>query len=239
MIGRHRHSGYQCAGFTLLELLVALAIFGLLATLSYGGLQTVMTQQSMTAEASDELGELQKLYLVMQRDIEQVMLRPIRDEYGDEQPSLIGGETLQLTRAGWHNPAGRPRSSLQRVAYAFEEEQLVRYTWSVLDRAQDSEALVQPLSEAIEELRLRYLGANNEWTEQWPDIQIGADPDSVPEALPKVIEVTVEHESYGPIVWLFQLPDAQVVATDLPSAGPRGAAPAATPDIPAEDSDEQ
>ena len=61
MIGRHRHSGYQCAGFTLLELLVALAIFGLLATLSYGGLQTVMPQQSMTEEASDELGELQKL----------------------------------------------------------------------------------------------------------------------------------------------------------------------------------
>ena len=243
MIGQHRHSGYQCAGFTLLELLVALAIFGLLATLSYGGLQTVMTQQSMTEEASDELGELQKLYLVMQRDIEQVMLRPIRDEYGDEQPSLVGAETLQLTRAGWRNPTGRPRSSLQRVAYAFEEEQLVRYTWSVLDRAQDSEALVQPLSEAIEELRLRYLGASNEWTEQWPNVQAGANLNSVAEALPKVVEVTVEHESYGPIVWLFQLPDTQVIGTDLPSVEPPKASPEATPeatpDIPTEDSDEE
>lgn len=218
---------------------MALAIFGLLATLSYGGLQTVMTQQSMTEEFANELAELQKLYLVMQRDIEQVMLRPIRDEYGDEQPPLVGGETLQLTRAGWRNPAGRPRSSLQRVAYALEEEQLVRYTWSVLDRAQDSEALVQPLSEAIEELRLRYLGANDEWTEQWPNVQAGADPNIVPETLPRVVEVTVEHESYGSIVWVFQLPDAQVIGTDLPSVEPPKASSEATPDIPTEDSDKE
>lgn len=251
MTSRRGYSVCQYAGFTLLELLVALAIFGLLATLSYGGLQTVLTQQSMTEEFANELGELQKLYLVMQRDIEQVMLRPIRDEYGDEQPPLVGGETLQLTRAGWRNPTGRPRSNLQRVAYAFEEEQLVRYTWSVLDRAQDSEALVQPLSEAIEELRLRYLGANNEWTEQWPNVQDGVDPGIVAQALPKVVEVTVEHNSYGPIVWLFQLPESQVVATDLPSLEPPEtspetspgespeATPGATPDIPAEDSDEE
>ena len=247
MNNRQTRYAFTRAGFTLLELLVALAIFGLLATLSYGGLQTVMTQQSMTEEFANELGELQKLYMVMQRDIEQVMLRPIRDEYGDEQPPLVGGETLQLTRAGWRNPIGRPRSTLQRVAYAFEEEQLVRYTWSVLDRAQDSEALVQPLSEAIEELRLRYLGANNEWTEQWPNVQAGADPNSVAEALPKVVEVTVEHKNYGPIVWLFQLPESQVLATDLPSAEPPEsspeespeATPEATPDIPAEDSDEE
>ena len=219
---------------------MALAIFGLLATLAYGGLQTVMTQQSLTELASDELGELQKLYLVMQRDIEQVVLRPIRDEYGDEQPPLIGGETLQLTRAGWRNPTGRPRSSLQRIAYAFEEEQLVRYAWLVLDRAQDSEPLVQPLSEAIEELRLRYLGANNEWAEQWPNVLPGVDPGSVPEALPKVIEVTVEHKSYGPLVWLFQIPDAQVVATDLPASGQPEASPETAPDAtsgsPAEES---
>jgi len=195
-----------CRGFTLLELLVALAIFGLLATMSYGGLQAVMTQQSQTEIAADRLIELQKLFLIMQRDIEQVVLRPIRDEYGDVQPPLIGAETFQLTRAGWRNPAGRQRSQLQRVGYALEEDQLVRYTWAVLDRAQDSEPLVQLLSEAVERLQIRYLGADNEWKEQWPDTQASADPAIVPVSLPRVVEVTVEHETYGPIVWLFQLP---------------------------------
>jgi general secretion pathway protein J len=195
-----------CRGFTLLELLVALAIFGLLATMSYGGLQAVMMQQSQTEIAADRLSELQKLYLIMQRDIEQVVLRPIRDEYGDEQPPLIGAETLQLTRGGWRNPAGRQRSQLQRVGYALEDQQLVRYTWAVLDRAQDSEPLVQLLSEAVEQLQLRYLAADNEWKEQWPDPQASVDPAIVPLSLPRVVEVTVEHETYGPLVWLFQLP---------------------------------
>ena len=185
---------------------MALAIFGLLATMSYSGLQVVMTQQSQTEVAADRLAELQKLYLIMQRDIEQVVLRPIRDEYGDQQPPLVGGETLQLTRAGWRNPVGRQRSSLQRVAYAYEEQQLVRYTWSVLDRAQDSEPLVESLTDAIEALQIRYLGADNEWKEQWPDTETVTAPANRPSSLPRVVEVTVEHETYGPIVWLFRLP---------------------------------
>jgi len=195
-----------CAGFTLLELLVALAIFGLLATMSYSGLRVVMTQQSGTELAADQLSELQKLYLVMQRDIEQVVERPIRDEYGDQQPPFIGAETLQLTRAGWRNPVGRQRSNLQRVGYALEDQQLVRYSWIVLDRAQDSEPLVQLLTEAIEQIQFRYLGGDNEWKEQWPDTESFADPSIVPASLPRVVEVTLEHEKYGPIVWLFQLP---------------------------------
>jgi len=196
-----------CRGFTLLELLVALAIFGLLATMSYGGLQAVMTQQSQTEVAADRLGELQKLYLIMQRDIEQVVLRPIRDEYGDQQPPFLGGETLQFTRAGWRNPTGRQRSSLQRIAYAYEEDRLVRYTWSVLDRAQDSEPLVQSLTDAVESLQIRYLGADNEWKEQWPDTTgTVTNPAIASSPLPRVVEVTLEHENYGPIVWLFQLP---------------------------------
>jgi len=197
-----------CRGFTLLELLVALSIFGLLATMSYGGLQAVMTQQSQTEVAADRLGELQKLYLIMQRDIEQVVLRPIRDEYGDQQPPFVGGETLQLTRAGWRNPTGRQRSTLQRVAYAYEDGRLVRYTWSVLDRAQDSEPLIQSLTEAVESLQIRYLGTDNEWKEQWPDTETVSNPAIAASSLPRIVEVTIEHKNYGTIVWLFQLPQS-------------------------------
>jgi len=196
-----------CEGFTLLELLVALAIFGLLAAMSYSGLQAVLEQQSYTEQAAARLGELQKLYLVMQRDIEQIVPRTVRDEFGDAQQPLVGGDALQLTRGGWRNPAGRQRSTLQRVGYAFDDEQLVRYSWSVLDRAQDSEPLEQPLIEDVERMGLRYLGGNDEWQEQWPDAvaAIDADPADTP-ALPKAVEVTIEHKRFGTLVWLFQLP---------------------------------
>jgi general secretion pathway protein J len=197
-----------CDGFTLLELLVALAIFGLLAAMSYSGLQAVLEQQSYTEQAADRLGELQKMYLIMQRDIEQIVPRTVRDEFGDAQQPLVGGDALQLTRGGWRNPAGRQRSTLQRVGYAYDDEQLVRYTWSVLDRAQDSEPLQQPLIEDIENMLLRYLDGNDEWQEQWPDAVAGidADPADTLPALPKAIEVTIEHKTFGTLVWLFQLP---------------------------------
>jgi general secretion pathway protein J len=197
-----------CDGFTLLELLVALSIFGLLAAMSYSGLQAVLEQQSHTEQAAYRLGELQKVYLVMQRDIEQIVPRTVRDEFGDAQLPLIGGDALQLTRGGWRNPAGRQRSTLQRVGYAYDDdEQLVRYSWSVLDRAQDSEPLQQPLIEDVERMGLRYLDGNDEWREEWPDAvaAIDADPADAP-ALPKAIEVTLDHKTFGTLVWLFQLP---------------------------------
>ena len=196
-----------CDGFTLLELLVALSIFSLLAAMSYSGLQAVLEQQSYTEQAAERLGELQKLYLVMQRDIEQIVPRMVRDEFGDAQLPVVGGDALQFTRGGWRNPAGRQRSTLQRVGYAYDDEQLVRYTWSVLDRAQDSEALQQPLIEDVERMQLRYLDKNDEWQEQWPDAAavINADPADTP-VLPQAVEVTIEHKMFGTLVWLFQLP---------------------------------
>jgi general secretion pathway protein J len=195
-----------CPGFTLLELLVALAIFGLLATMSYSGLRVILEQQSGTAVEAERLAELQKIYMLMQRDIEQAVDRPVRDEYGDEQPALVGADTLQLTRGGWSNPAARTRSSLQRVGYVFEDDQLVRYAWAVLDRAQDSEPLRQPLTASVEQLQLRYLAANNEWRGQWPDTLQNADPAAPAQALPRAVEVTLEHAHYGQLVWLFRLP---------------------------------
>ena len=198
-------------GFTLLELLVALAIFGLLAAMSYGGLQAVLNQQWHTEQAADRLAELQKMYLLMQRDIEQLVPRLVRNEFGDAQQPLVGDDSLQLTRGGWRNPAGRQRSTLQRVGYAYEEQQLVRYAWSVLDRAQDSEPLKQPLTEDVERMQLRYLDGNDVWKEQWPDTSgsvgtdVAADRSEFPE-LPKALEVTIEHKTFGTLVWLFQLP---------------------------------
>ncbi len=193
------------AGFTLLELLVALAIFSLIAIMSYNGLKVVLNTQAATEIQADSLAELQKVYLLLQRDIEQVVPRPVRDEYGDEQPALAGGDALQLTRGGWSNPAGRLRSSLQRVGYAYEDRHLVRYSWAVLDRAQDSEPQRQPLIGDIEEMTIRYLGTNNEWEDLWPNPLAsgdGADKTS----LPRAVEITLDHERFGPLVWLFRLP---------------------------------
>lgn len=200
-----RHA--QC-GFTLLELLVALSIFALLAVMAYGGLRTVLEQRSVTGAEAQRLAELQKIYMLMQRDLEQAVPRPIRDEYGDTQPPLSGGSAFQFTRGGWSNPLGHPRSDLQRVGYAFVDDHLVRYTWSVLDRAQDTQPQKQPLSDRITGMEVRFLAANDKWLTQWPDpsqVVTGAPP---PVNLPRAVEITLHHKQYGDLVWLFRLPDS-------------------------------
>lgn len=193
-------------GFTLLELLVALAIFSVIAVMAYGGLETVLNQQAQTEVNAEGLAALQKTYLVMQRDIEQAVPRPIRDEFGDEQGALVGTDLFQLTRGGWNNPAGQPRSTLQRVGYALEERQLIRYAWMVLDRAQDSKPVRQPLADDIESMTVRYLDDAGNWQEQWPPLQTGQNPLPSTPDFPRAIEMTLEHARFGTLVWLFQLP---------------------------------
>lgn len=195
-----------CGGFTLLELLVALSIFAIVAVLAYGGLGTVLDQRILTEESAERLAELQKTYLVVQRDIEQLVPRAIRDEFGDEQAAISGAAQFQLTRGGWRNPLNNPRSSLQRVGYALQEQQLIRYSWLVLDRAQDSEPREQVLATGINSIRVRYLDIDDSWEEQWPPEQVTGSGERPPDELPRAVEITLEHEHYGEIRWLFQLP---------------------------------
>jgi general secretion pathway protein J len=215
-------------GFTLLELLVALAIFSLIAVMAYGGLETVLNQQSRTEENADSLATLEKTYLIMQRDIEQMVPRTIRDEYGDSQAPLVGTSLFQFTRGGWNNPANQPRSTLQRVGYALQDQQLIRYAWMVLDRAQDSAPVQQPLADDIKSMQVRYLDQTGNWQDQWPPLQMGNTPGAGPIRtgntpgatpiqagnslgmnsvdFPLAIEITLEHMQFGSLVWLFQLP---------------------------------
>ena len=185
---------------------MALAIFSLIAVMAYGGLETVLNQQAQTEVNAESLAALQKTYLVMQRDIEQAVPRTIRDEFGDPQAPLLGTSLFQFTRGGWNNPANHPRSTLQRVGYSLQDRQLFRYSWLVLDRAQDSAPARQPLAEDIESMKVRYLDETGNWQEQWPPIQTGNNPNANPLDFPRAVEITLKHARFGTLTWLFQLP---------------------------------
>jgi general secretion pathway protein J len=207
------------SGFTLLELLVAMGIFALMAAMAYGGLNVIMKEREATDQRAARLAHLQTSFFWLGRDIEQAINRPIRDEYGDRQPALssadIGIYRLELTRAGWRNPAGRARSHLQRVAYSVRDNQLIRSYWNVLDRAQDSQPLETVLLDGVIRMDLRFLaslgtglnpGQNQgapEWNENWPDNGTGATPT---DDLPVAVEITLETESEGRITRLFRVP---------------------------------
>ncbi len=201
--------------FTLIELLIALSIFAVLALLAYGGLNNLMVTRAATEVRAEELNRLQMTYRLLERDIEQWVPRPIRNEFGEREASLRAGDrieaVLELTRGGWRNPAEQPRSALQRVAYAVRDKALLRYQWPTLDRAPDAEPREQTLLEDVDELRLRFLDAADQWQERWPPAgqaagQPGAPGQPGAEIPPRAVEVVLISARWGELRWLFLLP---------------------------------
>lgn len=191
-------------GFTLIEILVALAISSLLAVMAYGGLGTILDAREQTDYSAKRLQQIQKTFLWLKRDSEQTIIRTIRDEYGDYQRAFIAAEhgryRLELTRGGYRNPAQLPRSSLQRVAYSLEENNLQRLTWSYLDRAQDAQPLKANLLEDVNSLSFRFLDADREWHVSWPPVNTQQDATV---QLPIAMEVSLELEDWGRLTRLF------------------------------------
>jgi general secretion pathway protein J len=106
---------------------------------------------------------------------------------------------------------------MQRVAYALDGDTLQRWSWNVLDRAQDSEARKTDLIEKVEGAELRFRDQDGEWGAQWPPSgTTTTGPVAVP-LLPSAIEVALEIEGIGRISRLFLVSEWQA-----PPARPGG-----------------
>lgn len=204
------------SGFTLLELLVAMGIFAILAVMAYGGLSGMLNTRAQADEHAEALRGLQLAYRTLERDIEQWVPRQVRDEFGQSQPALTAGNeigaALELTHGGWRNPAEQARSTLQRVAYSVQDEALVRSLWLSLDRPADAQPVEQELLAGVSELRLRFLDGSEVWQERWPPPGQAAPPAGAPvppEAMPvpRALEMILVTERWGELRWLFRFPE--------------------------------
>ncbi len=210
-------------GFTLLELLIAIALFALLGLATYRMLEAVMRSDEVVRAQEIQLRELGRAMWSLERDLVQAVPRPVRDGYGDEQNAFIGqssgaedGVSLEFTRSGWRNPTGMRRANLQRVRWRLAGDRLERLYWVVLDRDVDSEPRVQPVLDNVLALRLRYLDAENAWHEEWPPFEFGrGDPDEQARRLPIAVEVSFDHQRYGTITRLLRLPDGPTPAPEF------------------------
>ncbi|VAW78701.1 hypothetical protein MNBD_GAMMA15-2314 [hydrothermal vent metagenome] len=208
-------------GFTLLELLVALSIFAAIGVMAWGGLSSVMRQQAQTEKYSDRMHDLQLAYRIFQRDLEQFVDRDIRNEFGDVVPALVAGGNyrgVEFSRIGHPNPANFLRSNVQRVAYLMDDTRLLRRSWRVLDRSQDTLPDEQMLVEGVQNFVMRYLDQNKNWQDRWPPAAaLGVSPTGSGPQWPLAVEVQLSLEDLGVLRWIFRLPD-----TYRPPSSPGG-----------------
>ena len=197
-------------GFTLLELLVAIAIFSVLSAMAYGGLRNVIDNSQQTELAMQRLQEVQLAILKISRDFNQLSQRSIRDEYGNSRDYIVTGEGgdifIEFSRNGRRNPAELKRSHLQRVAYKLEENQLYRLDWPHLDRTQEMQPYEIVLLSDVESASIRFLDINNEWHDQWPPLNTDVQADEISESL-TAIEFTLELTDWGEIMRIYRIND--------------------------------
>ena len=209
----------DAGGFTLLELVVAIGVFAIMAALAYGGLSSVLNTRVSVQRALDRTAVYERAYIKLRDDFLNASDRDIRDENGNRQPAMIYDryrQRLEFTRGGRPNPLGLPRSDFERVAYGLQENgHFVRYNWTVLDRAPRSEPQELVLLDDVDKARWRFLDTKLQWHDHWPlDDYSAATATSVP-APPIAVELQLDTRDWGSLRFVFQLgvnPDLQTTS---------------------------
>jgi general secretion pathway protein J len=190
--------GARPSGFTLVEMLIALTIFGMLTAGGVALLSFSVTSQEMTERQLATLGSIRRAGSLLTADLAQAAPRPWRDGEGRPQPAFLGTpgrETriMVFVRGGWDNPDQLARSSLQRVEYRLQGGRLLRIGYTGVDGG--GAAAVTTLIDNVQQLQLRFRDREGLWRDNW-------EPGN-PLEIPVAIELTVSSPRFGPVRQLF------------------------------------
>ncbi|MBX9815555.1 MAG: type II secretion system protein GspJ [Proteobacteria bacterium SG_bin5] len=199
------------AGFTLIEVIVALFIFGLLAAAGVALLGVSVRAQAATSAKFDDMAALGRLNAALTADLAQAVERPARDENGVPLPAFRGEGggplLLGLVRRGWTNLDDAPRAELQKVEYRLENGVLRRAAYGAVDGA--APLASTEMMAGVRQLRMRYRW-QGAWSDRW-------DP-RAEAPLPQAIELQLVRRDGMPLRALFLVGTGYV--PPLPEGGP-------------------
>jgi type II secretion system protein J len=176
-----RHDVAQ-GGFTLVEVMIALLVFAILASGGVALLAFSARAQAASGRALDDIAAINRTLSILAADLAQAQPRPVRDEAGTPLPALVGEADggvqpmLRLVRGGWTNLDRQPRPGAQKVAYRVDGGVLQRLGYPQLDGA--APLPPAPLLDRVRGVRLRYRYAGA-WSDRWD----GAGGVPLPQAL--------------------------------------------------------
>ena len=198
---RHRRHG----GFTLIEILVALIIFSVMAVLGYRALASVLDTRSALVAHNQKWRSVELFFARIGRDLNSVVARSVRNPANLAEAPLLAnrdalgpnGAQLAFTRSGWNNAVGSAADE-QRIGYRLRDKRIELLLWPVLDQGPRGEATAYTLLDSVESLQLRYLDSGGNWLDTW-----GTPNDS---SLPKAVELTLKLASGEHLTRLLALP---------------------------------
>lgn len=188
-------------GFTLVELLVSLFIFGMLSAAGVALLSFSVRAQEAADARLGELADFRRAGALLTGDLAQAAARLARDPAGTARPAFEGnggeqgGVALAFVRRGWENLDETPRASLQRLEYRLVEGRLERRVYPRLDGAEPQPPTT--VAQDVRRIRLRYRDSEGNWRERWDPIKANE--------LPRAVELVMDSEGSGTTRQLFQV----------------------------------
>ncbi len=122
-------------GFTLIEMLIAIALTAIVAAMAYQSLDGASRNAQRTREVLSDINKLDRAWQLIAQDMRNIVppnAQAPTPNQRFESASLKskGNHSFQVVmvfeRRGWLNPLGRLRSDLQQVNYRIAEGQLWR-----------------------------------------------------------------------------------------------------------------
>ncbi len=196
-------------GFTLIEVLVAIAVF---AALSIAAYQVVFQTQLSNEQSQQKLARLQQLQtalVYLDSDFRQIAIRRFRNdgqEAGERliywQDNLLDSDEkgVLFTRLGWINPQQQfPRGEITKVGYRVRDNRLERVWWRYPDTPVGQQGVITPVLDSVESFEMRFYNGEG-WTQEWDEN----------DKLPKAIAVNLELKDYGEIERIYLTADGQL-----------------------------
>jgi len=186
------------AGFTLVEALIALSMFALIAAAGAAVLRQAIDNKVAVRAASARVGDLQRVRGQLKADLGQAAARRTRAATGRPSSQAMtgalapGDPLLVVVRAGASNPGGRSRPSLQRVEYRVVDGRLERRAASHLDGSRPGPP--QILYRGVRDARVAFLRDGAEA----PAFLATSDA-----PLPDAVRIVMTLDGYGPLDQLF------------------------------------
>ena len=160
--------------FTLIELLIAMAIFAVLAVISYRTLDSLFKTREHLNVQSSRLRDVALLFARLENDFAAVVARRVRNADNQEDaalrlsplPPAAEDASLVFTRAGFSGSTGTS-SGPQRIGYRLRDGTLQLVMWPHLDMAPRIAPQVYSALTGVRDAKWRAMDGGGNFSAEW------------------------------------------------------------------------
>jgi len=185
------------AGFTLIEIMVAMAVFSIMSIVAYQGLERISGVKLHLDQEMRFWRDLTQVMDRMESDFTQLSSRSWRSAAGKIQPPLVSGkkddgslQTEFIRLDGNRVP--------MHLAYRWQDKTLALLVWPGLDVSASQQNKEHLLLKDVEAYEVNFLNEKNEWVADWSG--------DVAKVRPRGIRIRLEFASRGKFERVIALP---------------------------------